>query len=165
MWVALNVFHGENDEAAPEGKSTLVLQTYSSYRWENYWHNAGDSDERREEYSRFKHEIAKELIATAERLIPGLSERIEYLDAGTPLSLKRYTRNTDGSTGGWCYDDRVSPVYRSRGFNMFRTPFANLHAAGHYALWPGGVISATLSGRMVANRVLGRRLLARMEQP
>lgn len=165
MWVALNVFHGENDRAAPAGKSTLVLQTYSSYRWENYWHNAGDSDERREEYTRFKHEIAYELIATAERLIPGLSERIEYLDAGTPLSLKRYTRNTDGSTGGWCYDDRVSPVYRSPGFNMFRTPFANLHAAGHYALWPGGVISAALSGRMVANRVLGRRVLARMAQP
>jgi phytoene dehydrogenase-like protein len=165
MWVALNVFHGENEAAAPPGKSTLVLQTYSSYRWQDYWHNGSDTDERREEYRRFKEEVGRELVATAERLIPGLSSRIEYFDAGTPLSLKRYTRNTDGSTGGWCYDDRVSPVYRARGFNLFKTPFPNLHAAGHYALWPGGVISAALSGRMVANRVLGKRLLSRMAQP
>lgn len=98
-------------------------------------------------------------------MLPDLSSRIEYFDAGTPLTLKRFTRNSEGATGGWCYDDKVSPVFRSWGLNMFRTPFANLHAAGHYALWPGGVISAALSGRMVANRVLGRRMLSRMAQP
>lgn len=165
MWVELDVFHGENENAAPTGKSTLVLQTYSSYRWEDYWHNGSDADARSDAYRPFKEAVARELIATAERLIPGLSARIEYLDVGTPLSLKRYTRNTDGSTGGWCYDDEVSPVFRSVGFNLFRTPFPNLHAAGHYALWPGGVISAALSGRMVANRILGKRLLARMREP
>ncbi len=165
MWVALNAFHGENAESAPDGKSTLVLQTYSSYRWQDFWHNGSDGDERREEYHRFKQEVARELVATAERLIPDLSSRIEYLEAGSPLSLKRFTLNTEGATGGWCYDDKVSPVYKSPGLNVFKTPFPNVHAAGHYALWPGGVISAALSGRMVANRVLGKRLLTRMRHP
>jgi prolycopene isomerase len=165
MWVALNHFHDAHTQSAPEGKSSLVLQTYSSYRWENFWRNESDADEHSEEYTRFKEEVALELVETAERLVPDLARRIDYLDAGTPLTLKRYTRNTEGATGGWCYDDKISPVFRSWGFNMFKTPFPNLHAAGHYALWPGGVISATLSGRMVANRLLGRRLLARMSEP
>jgi prolycopene isomerase len=162
MWVAYNFFHRQNPDAAPPGKSSLVLQTYSSYRWEDYWHNGSDSDRRREEYRRFKEEVARELVGTAEGLLPGLSSHIEYFDAGTPLSLKRFTRNSEGATGGWSYDDKISPVFRRWGLNMFRTPLPNLHASGHYALWPGGVISAALSGRMVANRVLGRRMLARM---
>ena len=40
-----------------------------------------------------------------------------------------------------------------------KTPLPNLFAAGHYALWPGGVISAALSGRFAANLVLGRPML------
>ncbi|MFP3960368.1 MAG: phytoene desaturase family protein [Spirochaetaceae bacterium] len=165
MWVALNAFGGENPDGAPAGHSSLVLQTYSSYHWEDYWHNGSDADSRRDEYRRFKTEVAGELVRTAERLVPKLASRIEYLDAGTPLSLKRFTRNTEGSTGGWCYDDKVSPVFRSPGLNMIKTPLSNLYASGHYALWPGGVISAALSGRMVANKVLGRRMLSRMPQP
>ncbi|MFP4012301.1 MAG: hypothetical protein ACLFUM_11405, partial [Spirochaetaceae bacterium] len=161
----LNAFGGENPDGAPAGHSSLVLQTYSSYHWEDYWHNGSDADSRRDEYRRFKTEVAGELVRTAERLVPKLASRIEYLDAGTPLSLKRFTRNTEGSTGGWCYDDKVSPVFRSPGFNMIKTPLSNLYASGHYALWPGGVISAALSGRMVANKVLGRRMLSRMPQP
>jgi prolycopene isomerase len=164
MWVAYNFFHQQNPDAAPPGKSSLVLQTYSSYRWEDYWHNGSDSDQRREEYRRFKEEVARELVDTAEGLLPGLSSHIEYFDAGTPLSLKRFTRNSEGATGGWSYDDKISPVFRRWGLNMFRTPLSNLYASGHYALWPGGVISAALSGRMVANRVLGRRMLAPMER-
>ena len=97
-----------------------------------------------------------ELVELAENLVPGLRNRIEFMDVGTPLSSERFSRNTNGSTGGWCYDDQVSPVWRLPGLNRIKTPIPNVLCAGHYALWPGGVISAAYCGRLVA-RMLGAR--------
>ncbi len=156
MWVALNFFGAENPGLAPEGKSSLVLQTYSSYRWQGMWRNADDSPQRTREYRLFKREIGMQLVESAQRIIPDLANRIVYYDSGTPLSLQRFTRNSEGSTGGWCYHDKVSPVFKRWGLNMFRTPVRGLFATGHYTLWPGGVIAAALSGRIVANLVSGR---------
>ncbi|MFP4409150.1 MAG: phytoene desaturase family protein [Spirochaetaceae bacterium] len=160
MWVALNHFGSENPDNAPPGKSSLVLQTYSSFGWQNYWENGSEAYPRREGYKKLKEQVAGELVRNAESLLPGLSEKIEYQEVGTPLSLRRFTRNTQGSTGGWCYREDVSPVFRIPRFNMFRTPLRNLYAAGHYSLWPGGVISAALSGRLVANLVAERPILS-----
>lgn len=159
MWVALNHF-GAESPAAPAGSTTLTLQTYSSYAWQNHWQNGGASYPRTQEYRRFKEEVAWELVDTAENLVPGLRDMVTFMDVGTPLSLERFSRNTNGSTGGWCYDDKVSLVWRPPTLNRIRTPVTNLRTSGHYALWPGGVISAALSGRIVANLVSGRPALA-----
>ena len=159
MWVTANLMGEGGPDLSPEGKSSLVLQTYSSYPWQNFW-NAGDEGKgRSEEYTALKQKVAEELIETTERFMPGLGENIEFTDVGSPLSLYRFTRNTNGASGGWCYWDKVSPVFKARGLNLFRTPLSNLFAAGHYSVWPGGVISAALSGRLVANLVLGKSVL------
>ncbi len=164
MWVAMNSFGSPGTETAPPGHTSVTLQTYSSAAWQNYWHNNGYGFPRRPEYRPFKEEVGRELVATAENLFSGLSGAITYYEVGTPLSLERITRNSEGSTGGWCYQDSVSPPYRRKTFNMIRTPFSNVHATGHYAVWPGGVISAALSGRIVANMVGGRRPLSRLHR-
>lgn len=161
MWVALNHF-GKESPSAPEGKSALTLQTYSSFPWQDHWRNGSGSHRRTPEYRAFKQEIGMELVHLAERLVPGLGDRIEYMEVGTPLSSERFSRNTNGSTGGWCYDDQVSPLWRLPSLNRIRTPVANLLCAGHYALWPGGVISASLCGRIVANLVAGKPALKRL---
>jgi len=159
MWVALSHF-GAESPAAPAGKSTLTLQTFSSHNWENFWHNGSDDVHRSERYRTFKNKVGMDLVGLAENLVPGLRNRIEFMDVGTPLSLHRFSRNWDGASGGWCYDGRESPVWRLGGLNRIRTPIPNLFCAGHYTLWPGGVISAALSGRIVGNLVTGRRGLA-----
>ena len=81
------------------------------------------------------------------------------MEVGTPLSSERFSLNTNGSTGGWCYDDQASLVWRFPSLNLIRTRVPNVLCAGHYALWPGGVISAALCGRLVANIVDGRPAL------
>ena len=159
MWVALNHF-GSESPSAPAGKSTLTLQTYSSYSWQNYWRNGSGSHKRTPEYRAFKDEVGTQLVELAENLVPGLGDSIEYMEVGTPLSSQRFSLNTDGSTGGWCYDDEVSPVWRFPNLNRIRTSVPNVRCAGHYALWPGGVISAALCGRIVANQVNGKAALA-----
>lgn len=160
MWVAVNFFGKENPNFAPSGKSTLVLQTYSAYDWQNFWHNGSDSNKRTEGYKAFKLEVGNQLVDLAENLLPGLKSKIDFMDVGTPLSSKRFSMNSEGSSGGWCYNDRISPVYKNNCFNIMSTPVSNVHVAGHYSVWPGGVISAALSGRIVANIVTGRPILA-----
>jgi len=161
MWLALNHF-GIESPSAPEGKSALTIQTYSSAQWQNFWDNGGYGTPRTEQYRELKRNVGLEMATLAENLIPRLRERIEYMEVGTPLSLNRFTCNSEGSSGGWCYQDTVSPVFRFPTLNLIRTPLHNLYACGHYALWPGGVISAVLCGRIVANMIAGRRPLARL---
>ncbi|MCL1817603.1 MAG: hypothetical protein FWG35_01640, partial [Spirochaetaceae bacterium] len=166
MWILLNHFGRENPGAESAGATTLVLQTYSSRGWENGW-NCGAAQPdggrlpRPPAYTELKEAVAGELIRTAQRILPGLDARILYRDAGTPLSTERFTLNSRGSSGGWCYGDKESFVYRRLGKNLIKTPLENLFAAGHYSLWPGGVISAALSGKIAGNLAAGRRAFAK----
>ena len=165
MWILINHFGAENPGGAPPGNSTLVLQTYSSRDWENRWRSGESGDgglPRTEAYRALKREVAAELTGLAENVLPGLGSRVLYSDAGTPLTGERFTLNTRGSSGGWCYDDRESLVYRFPALNLFRTPLSNLRVCGHYSLWPGGVISAALSGKIVGNITAGRRPLEKL---
>lgn len=163
MWVALN-HHGEESNSAPPGKSTLTLNTFSSHDWNDFWRNGNRSESRSAEYRQVKREVGMELVGLAENLVPGLRSHVEFMDVGTPLSTHRFSRNTDGSSGGWCYNDQLSPVWRIAGLNRIRTPIRNVLCTGHQALWPGGVISAALCGRIVANMVCGRRALSPIGQ-
>jgi prolycopene isomerase len=162
MWVTASSFGRENPGCAPPGKSTMVLQTYSSYEWQNHWHNEGGARGRTPAYRRFKDEIGRHLVELTENVLPGLGSWIDYYEVGTPLSIERFSRNTQGSTGGWSYEDTVSPVFKLPWLNLFRTPVRGLTTAGHYSLWPGGVISAAMSGKLVANLVAGKWPLARL---
>jgi len=164
MWVTANYFGDDNPNFAPAGKATLVLQTYSSHNWQQYWGNNKMEAPRSAEYLQQKEKVARELITTAENFLPGLSGKIDYMEAGTPLSHYRFSLNSEGSSGGWCYDDKQSLSYKSSLFRRMITPLSNLTACGHYALWPGGVISAALSGRFAANKVLGKGMLHPIER-
>lgn len=148
---------------APPGKSVLVLQTMAPAAWLDRWGRGASST--KDTYRDLKKRVAREMIETAEGLIPDLSKKILYCDVGTPLSAERFTFNTAGATGGWTFDPDRS-LLRDR-YSFITTPVRDLYLAGHYALWPGGVPSAALSARIAAllatNPVLGRgaRLLER----
>jgi len=159
MWTVINFFGPDNRGTAPNGKSSIVLQTYSSHDWQKYWNNESEEITRRREYNQFKNQVGMQLVDTAKAVLPDLDRRIDYMEVGTPLSLIRFSRNSGGATGGWCYHDKVSPLFRNYKLNMFKTPITNLYTSGHYALWPGGVISAALSGRLTANLASGRKIL------
>ncbi len=164
LWVVLNHFALENPRAAPPGHTTLVLQTFSSYPWENHWLNGSGAYPRSTLYKQFKSEIGMHLIETAENVVPGLKKDIAYYEVGTPLSLERFTLNTNGATGGWCYDTEQSPVFWLPGLNLIHTPLSNVRVCGQYSMWPGGVISACLSGKVVANLTAGRRPFAPLKK-
>jgi phytoene dehydrogenase-like protein len=155
-WMELSSPSQENPKLAPPGKSSLVLQTFTNIKWQNYWQNGSESTERTPEYREFKKAVGMELVKGAEAVIPGLSEKIEYMDVGTPLSAIRFTMNSQGASAGWTYNLPDLPIAGKFGFTSFQSPVGGLYTIGQYSFWPGGVPNSALSGKIVANSILGK---------
>ena len=163
-WVELSspCFGGE--ELAPPGKSSLVLQAFSTSEWQNYWNNRSLDPKRAAEYRELKKKVGKQLVATAEKVIPGLAGKIVYMDVGSPLSLHRFTWNSEGSSAGWGHDQSRGNIVGRSGYVRIRTPVEGLYAAGHWAFWPGGIPSAMASGKFAAGFVLKKKPFAGIDR-
>ncbi len=153
-WSMINATSHHLPHLAPAGKSSLVVQVFTPYHWLNGW-GTGSEDPfvRTKTYRKLKEKVLTDIIRKTEYIIPGLSERIVYKELATPRSLARWTLNPDGSIMGWTYDSLQ--CHMARKFAAFRTPIRNLFQAGHYSIWPGGVVFSALSGRVVAKGIYG----------
>lgn len=150
-WLEITSPSIDNPELAPPQKSSIILQTFTSFKWMKYWGTGGNLGERPEQYRVLKNKVIEDMVETAGRVIPDLKNRIEYRDAGTPLTTIRFTMNSEGASAGWTYDPERS--FLRKKLYSFETPIKNLFCAGHYTIWPGGVPSAALSGKIVAGKV------------
>jgi len=139
---------------APEGKSSIVVQVFTPYHWQNGW-GTGSADPfaRGAKHKELNEKVLNDIIRETEYIIPGLSDKIVHKELASPRTLARYTLNEEGSPQGWSYD--IYRCNRAYKFARFRTPIKNLFMAGHYAMWPGGVIFSALSGRIVAKGIYG----------
>lgn len=155
--------HGMFDPAlAPPGRSAVVLQAFTRHDWQDGWGTRLTGDTARDEratprppeYRRLKRRVAEDLLGIFERLVPGVSRRVAYLDVGAPPSTVRFTRNPFGGSCGFELGWRNFPFALPLG--NAATPLANFHAAGHFTVWPGTVPTAALSGRIAARRADAR---------
>ncbi len=132
---------------APEGKSSLMLQTMVPYRWMNNW-GGGD----RELYGQLKKKAMEAMIAGASGLIPGLRERIDYRDAATPLTYERFTGNTDGATSAWSWNPKKKFYKNPMSVNI-GTPVKNLYIGSCWAMQIGGVPGAIAAAYQCVNKI------------
>ncbi|HMK38254.1 MAG TPA: NAD(P)/FAD-dependent oxidoreductase [Bacteroidota bacterium] len=120
-----NIYHGYS----PEGKNTVGLLTLQGYGpWERFENDyaAGNKDE----YRKAKERMADILIERVEKaLLPGLRSSIEVRDAGTPLTVVRYTGHHRGAIYGW--DQTVNNSGNMRVGHG--TPIKNLYLAGAWS--------------------------------
>jgi prolycopene isomerase len=130
---------------APPGHHIVRIMTPASHTFRNGW---GWHD--RERYLIIKEEMAQRLIRTVEnRYLPGLSARIEVIEAATPCTLERYTANEGGATYGLA----PTPSQFGIGRPANRTSLRGLYLAGHYTRPSHGIVGAALSGRFVADMI------------
>ena len=155
--------HGMFDPSlAPPGQCAVVLQAFTRHDWQGGWGTGLTGDPGREgrtpprpaEYRRLKRRVADDLLAVFEQLVPGARERVVFLDVGAPPSTVRFTRNAFGGSCGFALDWRNFPFLLPLG--NAATPLENLHAAGHFTVWPGAVPTAALSGKIAARRADAR---------
>ncbi|MBN2353565.1 MAG: NAD(P)/FAD-dependent oxidoreductase [Spirochaetales bacterium] len=124
---------------APPGKSTLVIAFFSQAA---YWERLrGD----REAYRREKKRIETTVVSRLEKIIPGVSEKIETIDVATPLTIVRYTGNWQGSIMGFTKPFTLNIPRTLRGLKDF-------YMAGQ---WVGdsGLPGAAGSGRDIVQLI------------
>lgn len=133
--------------AAPEGHSTLTLIRLLPQEEARSWFpGAGTLNEWRQssDYHDRKKEFGDQLIAAAEKIIPGLSDHIVYRDEASPITFTRYDWSSTGSIYGVRQEARLKGV---------KSPIPGLVVAGSAAQGPG--IEATLiSGAFAADALL-----------
>lgn len=163
--------HGIHDPTlAPAGQSSVVVQAFTRHDWLGGWRTGLSGDPAHEgrppprsaEYRALKRDVAGQLVATLEGLVPGVASRVVFSDVGAPPSTVRFTRNAFGGSCGFELNWRNFPFRQPLGH--VETPLANLHLAGHFTVWPGAVPTAALSGRLAALRAHDR-LRARARGP
>lgn len=125
-----------NPSLAPTGKSSLMLQAVTPYRWMNNW-GAGD----RQQYRQLKEKAKNAMLKKAAAIISDLKDMIEFEDAATPLTYERYTQNTDGATSAWSWNPN-NKFYKKFGRMYVETPIQNLLIGSCWANQIGGVPGA-----------------------
>jgi len=125
---------------APKGKASVTILTFADYR---------DFPERGSaEYLKKKREFAEALVKKAERLIPGLSERVIVQDAATPKTFERYVSMPEGAI--YAFDQSIET---KRPF--FKTPIKGLYLVGASTFPGAGVEAVVISGIICANDIRG----------
>lgn len=84
-----------SDGFAPPGKSVIHGTYFSDL---DYWKALRAN---RKEYWAKKREVAEFMRGFLERRYPGIGERIELIDVGTPATIERYAGNFNGAILTW----------------------------------------------------------------
>lgn len=144
-------------ERADGGTQMVVLMRVAPYEHPDGW--GAPPEMRRDKayrqlpaYLAAKDAVADPLIARAEAVIPDLSARVVLRKVATPITMERYTFNTQGAAYGWANTPEQSGARRPGA----TTPIRGLTLAGHW-VFPGGTVAGVvLSARRAARAVLDR---------
>lgn len=127
---------------APEGKSVGAVCCI------DYLCNWETLD--RKSYLQKKEEVAKVITARCEKLIPGFTDALEYVEVGTPLTVKRYTLNPEGAVYGFAQNPGKTADY-------LKALPENVYLASAWGKFGGGFSGAIFSGYMTAMDIIRKR--------
>lgn len=138
---------------APEGKSGVELSAVAVPEFADNWKRTKESSTA--EYEALKTKCADDMIDNLEKIIPGVRNRIECIEVGTPYTNERITMNSGGSITGWTLEKEKSfkVGILSGKFSFYKKPLKNLYHIGHWAFAPGGVPTCVLGAKLAAGKL------------
>jgi phytoene dehydrogenase-like protein len=116
-----------------------------------FWMELREKDPRR--YRNEKKNVLRRIIAILDKRFPGLARSIERFDVATPATFVRYTNNWRASYEGWL----PTPQILGRRIRYRLPGLKNFYMAGHWVIPGGGLPSAALSGREVAQMICAEK--------
>jgi all-trans-retinol 13,14-reductase len=141
-WYGLMLYDNLYRGYSPKGKNTINIIALQGYdHWKPY--EADYYKGNKSAYRAEKQRMAKVLISKVEEtLLPGLSNSIQIMEAGSPLTHARYTRNYRGAVYGW------DQTLNNSGPNRLphKTPIRNLYLAGAWTTPGHGYGGVIFSG-------------------
>jgi C-3',4' desaturase CrtD len=140
--VFLSLSGREDDSRAPAGQRAATLSTHTAIA---PWWRLKENDTPAYEARRAAY--AEQLLAGAERAIPGIRNAVRFCLPGTPLTFERFTRRPYGMVGGFAQKS----LFSARGPG---TGLANVWLVGD-SVFPGqSTAGVTVGGMRVAAEVL-----------
>lgn len=136
-------FEPESGLCSP-GTSLVTVRLPTRYQ---FWLDLRKDDPRR--YRAEKKSVLRRVIAILDTRFPGLARNIERFDVATPATFVRYTNNWRASYEGWLPTPRIL----GRRISYTLPGLKNFYMAGHWVIPGGGLPSAALSGREVAQLI------------
>ncbi|MEN6557172.1 MAG: FAD-dependent oxidoreductase [Thermoguttaceae bacterium] len=100
----------------------------------------------RDEYEAGKGELIEDTLRAAEKYVPDLRERLDYVEAATPVTFQRYTKHLGGASFGTKFEGLA--VSRA-----LPEQVAGLYHAGSVGIIMSGWLGAVNYGVIVANDV------------
>lgn len=136
-WLSVTIPTLVDPSLAPIGNHIVMLTTMISYD-AVHWPTA-------------KAEFLEKTLNFANQKLPGLKEHSLLIEAGSPMTLERYTSNFKGAAYGW----DMTPEQTGANRLTNRSPIAGLFFAGHWTAPGGGLYGVSFSGMQTAQQILG----------
>lgn len=138
-----------DESMAPPGKTGLMVSTLFDYHITKYISDNGWDE-------KFRQLIINKVIDVLEKAIyPGLKESVFESFAATPMTLQKYTGNTDGAITGWSFTNQPVPAESRlvRIASSVKTPLNDVTQAGQWTYSPSGFPVSLITGKLAADRV------------
>lgn len=144
MPYTVTIYSNLSSKFCKPGHSVVSIGALSGYR---FWEKLN-----RTEYLKKKEELADVILERYERIFPNLRKYIKTKIIGTPLTMERYTGNSEGAIYGW-NKKNLSEEIR---FIHPTTPLKNLFLSSHWTKMGGGVGGVLLSSDRVCKLLLDK---------
>jgi all-trans-retinol 13,14-reductase len=149
----------DNRRMAPAGHSNLQIMTLVPREYQVWAVDKGPAEggyyHKDAEYRRRKHELVERLMASAERVLPGLRDHVDWQESATPVTQERFTRSTGGTSYGIEFaTDQMGPMRYGP-----ETEVGGLYLTGASMPSGHGIGSVLRGGVVTAGRILGSDLL------
>jgi len=135
-------------DAAPQGKTGIIASFLFDY--ELIKRIEGDGW-----YEEFKLAVEEKIpTVLSESIYPGLKEHIIFKFSASPLTLQKWSGNSEGAIVGWSFEETI-PL-NSGMLNMrksVKTALPDVYKAGQWSASPAGIPTCILTSKLAADLV------------
>ena len=135
---------------APPEKTGLIISTLMDYELVKKLEVQG-------EYDAFKELSATCILDVLEKtLFKDINLDVEDQFVSTPITMTRYTKNTEGAITGWSFTNDKNPAVQNmtKVASSVLTPIPNVYQAGQWTFSPSGLPISILTAKLAATKAI-----------